>query len=175
MGGQRVVECHAGHEGGGEPGLFTARVVVEDRHDVIALHPAGRLHLVLEAGPEVLLLGELAADDLQRDRLVAPGTGEEDGSHAALTDLGEQLVAGDLPRIVGPERSQYGVVGVRHPVPLGDHGVEILTGAPPAVVRRLPSGAWPIAHALSGPGPRDGSALCPSGSSSTPGSVPPIA
>ncbi|MFB7266809.1 hypothetical protein ACFCXH_32390 [Streptomyces nojiriensis] len=67
--------------------------VVERRHDVVALHAAGRPHLAFEADPEVLLLGERAADDLQGDRLVPTGPREADGTHTAFADLPDRAVS----------------------------------------------------------------------------------
>lgn len=81
--------------------------MVDHRHQVIAAHPPGGPHLLLEPVAELGVVPELAADQLQRDGLPAPGVRETDGAHAALADAREQPVPGDLARIVRARRGEH--------------------------------------------------------------------
>src|SRR5690606_41388634 len=77
--------------GGGLPG------------DPGAAHPAGRLDLTTEAGPERRVRGGRAPgpDELQGRRPVLRVVGEVDDAHAARTEAAHDVEPGDLPRVAG--------------------------------------------------------------------------
>src|SRR5262249_14843473 len=69
---------------------------IVDLDDVLAADPVDRLRLLVEALDELLVVRELAVDDIESDLLSDQGVfGEVHGAHAAGPDLVEDAVIAD--------------------------------------------------------------------------------
>ncbi|SCK43279.1 hypothetical protein YUYDRAFT_05407 [Streptomyces sp. ScaeMP-e48] len=113
--GDDAVEGGAGDVAGGDPGDRGLGVGVQDRGGPGAADLVGGADLLAEAGAELGLFGELAADELEGDGAASVGAGEEDLAHAALSEPAEEAVRTYAVRVVGPE-----LVHVRF-LPCGPH------------------------------------------------------
>ncbi|GAA3122892.1 hypothetical protein GCM10020001_049340 [Nonomuraea salmonea] len=98
----RVVQGRAAHVGGGQPGRVAVGVGGHDLGGVEAADAARRGDLGGEAAPEVGIVGQLGAYDLDRDLPPARRPPEEHLSHAAAAQPGHHPVRTDparLPRV----------------------------------------------------------------------------
>ncbi len=98
-----LVERGAGDVGGRQPGPLHVDVGGDQPGDAAAPDPGGGGDLAGEAGAELLVLGQLGADQLERDLLALAVGAQVDHAHAARAEPPVQAVGADDSRILPPE------------------------------------------------------------------------
>lgn len=103
------------HVSGGEPGHFGVGVPVEQQGEMGSGDGPGDGDLAAEAAAEAGVLGHVAADGLDGNRVTAVvADAEEDLSHAARAEPGPYPVRTDPSRRVLPQRTQHAPLPRRH-------------------------------------------------------------
>lgn len=101
--GHPVVQRGAGYVLGREPGAFGLQVRGHQARRAAAPDPPGGGHLTGEPRAELLVLGQIRPDDLERDTLPAPVRSQVDHAHAAGAEPAVQSERADDTRVLAPE------------------------------------------------------------------------
>ncbi len=94
-----AAEVLAGDVDRGHPGARRVRVGVHDGGGEGSADLAGGFHLTAEAGAELLVVGVLPVDDLQREAASRGGAAEIDDTHAAGTEPVLDRISADVLRV----------------------------------------------------------------------------
>lgn len=101
--GHLVVQRRAGHVLRGEPRPLRLQVRGHQARGAPAADPPGGGHLAREARAELLVLGQIRPDHLERDTLSAPVRSQVDHAHAAGAEPPVQPERADDTRVLAPE------------------------------------------------------------------------
>ncbi len=117
-----VVQGGAGDVLGGEPRPVGLQVGGDEPGGAAASDPPRRGHLAREPGAELLVLGQVGPDHLQRDPLAAAVGAQIDDPHAARAEPPVQPERADDTRVLAPQ-AHHRHVHPRCPVRLTSHSL----------------------------------------------------
>lgn len=101
--GDLVVQGGAGYVLRGEPGTLGLQVRGDQARGAPAADPPGGGDLAGEARAELLVLGQVRPDHLERDALSAPVGAQIDDAHATGAEAPVQSERADDTRVLAPE------------------------------------------------------------------------